>query len=425
MSHYATGMRCTICRTGYGIQERRYTCPGCGPAGTLDVEYDYDRIAATWSKDEVAALTADPTMWRYRPLLPVAADSEIPPLAVGGTPLYDTPRLAADIGVAQVWVKDDGRQPTASLKDRASAMTLVKAAEEGADVITTASTGNAAAALAGLSASMGRRCVIFVPKSAPPAKIAQLHAYGATVVLVNGTYTDAFELATEAVDVFGWYNRNTGINPYTTEGKKTVALEIAEQLGWKMPDAVFVSVGDGSIIGAVHKGFADLHRMRWINRMPRIFGVQAAGSDYLVQAYENGEDVVTKPPILATTRADSISADLPRDRVKAMRAVTTTHGAFVRVTDDDILSAVPRLARLTGVFAEPAGAACLAGAAAARDAGLIDESTSVVLVVTGNGLKDVAAVMDSVTAAGSAAISIDADINALRAALEEQGITTS
>jgi len=420
MSHYATGLDCSICKVGYGIEDHPYTCGNCGPAGTLDVAYDYQRIAANWSKQDLA--DSDKTgMWRYLPLLPVDVDAALPPLSVGGTPLYEAPRIGKTLGVTSVFVKDDGRQPTASLKDRASAMAVVKAAESEAEIVTTASTGNAAAALAGLSASTGQRCVIFVPKSAPPAKVAQLLAFGATVVLVNGTYTDAFELATEAVDTFGWYNRNTGINPYMTEGKKTASLEIAEQLGWKVPDAVFVSVGDGSIIGGVHKGFSDLKRLGWTARIPRIFGVQASGSDYLVQAFEADEDVVTKPAITATTRADSISTDLPRDRVKAMRAVKSTNGAYVRVRDEQILDAIPELARLSGVFAEPAGAACLAGAHVARDSGLIAADSSLALIVTGNGLKDVAAAMDSAAAIGSVPITIDPDIEALKTALDEQG----
>ena len=165
----------------------------------------------------------------------------------------------------------------------------------------------------------------------------------------------------EASAAYGWYNRNTGYNPYMTEGKKTAGLEILEQLAWNPPDAIFVSVGDGSIIGGVHKAMKDAVALGWIEQSPRIFGIQSAGSDYLVQAFESGEDVLTKPPISADTVADSISADLPRDRIKAMAAVVDTGGAYVRVSDDEILAAVPLLARGSGVFAEPAGAAAHAG----------------------------------------------------------------
>jgi len=318
-----------------------------------------------------------------------------------------------------VWVKDEGRQPTASLKDRASAMAIVKAREAGAQVVTTASTGNAAAALSGLAASVGQANVIFVPASAPEAKIAQLLAYGSTVVLVEGSYGNAFELCMEASAEYGWYNRNTGFNPYMTEGKKTVVLEILEQLAWDAPDALFVSVGDGSIIGGLHKGVKDALALGWIERAPRIFGIQAAGSDYMVQAFERGEDVLTKPPITARTVADSISADLPRDRIKAMAAVKETGGAYLRVSDDDILAAVPLLARGSGVFAEPAGAASYAGLITAVDRGLIRPADRVAVLATGNGLKDVASAMRAVAAAGTKPIRVEPNLASLKAALQK------
>ncbi len=410
-------LACVVCGTTYRPDEVGYVCPDHGNEGILDVRYDYERIGARLSPDRLRA-SADPTMWRYRPLLPVAAGDEVPPLTVGGTPTYDAPRLASALGLGRVWVKDEGRQPTASLKDRASAMAVVKARSVGARVVTTASTGNAAAALSGLSASVGLRNVIFVPASAPEAKIAQLLAYGSVVVLVDGTYGDAFELCMEAAAHYGWYNRNTGYNPYMTEGKKTAMLEILEQLGWEPPDAVLVSVGDGSIIGGLHKGLKDALALGWIERTPRILGVQAAGSDYLVQAYENGEDVLTKPPIVADTVADSISADLPRDRIKAMAAVTETGGAYLRVTDDEILAAIPALARGSGVFAEPAGAAAHAGLVAAVDRGLVTAGERVVVLSTGSGLKDVAAAMRAVAAGGTEPIRIAPSLDALTNALD-------
>ena len=294
-----------------------------------------------------------------------------------------------------------GRNPTASFKDRASAIAVVKAGESGAEIITTASTGNAAAALAGLCASVGQSNVIFVPKSAPQAKIAQLLVFGSTVMLVDGTYDDAFDLCLEVADAYGWYNRNTGYNPYMSEGKKTVSYEIAEQMEWHAPDAVFVSVGDGCIIGGVHKGFRDLLALGWIDQMPRIYGVQATGSNYLAEAWEKGEDVLTKSPIQAQTVADSISAGLPRDRLKAMAAVTETGGAYVTVGDDEILAAIPALARGVAVFAEPAGSTAYAGLVKATVEGLVSPEERIVVINTGNGLKDVPAAMKSVTAVGS------------------------
>ncbi len=343
-------------------------------------------------------------------------------MTVGGTPTYDAPRLADQAGVGRLWVKDEGRQPTASLKDRASAMAVVKAQEFGASVVTTASTGNAAAALSGLCASVGQPNVIFVPESAPEAKVAQLLAYGSTVVLVQGNYSDAFDLCMAAAESHGWYNRNTGFNPYMTEGKKTAMLELLEQLDWESPDAVFVSVGDGSIIGGLHKGAKDALALGLIESIPRIYGIQAAGSDFMVQAFESGEDVLDKEPIAAETVADSISADLPRDRIKAMAAVTETGGAYIRIPDEVILEAIPTLARGSGVFAEPAGATAYAGVVAAVDQGLVGPSDRVAVLSTGSGLKDVASAMRAVTSVGTTPITVPPDLAALDAALEEKGI---
>jgi threonine synthase len=410
------GLACVVCDATYPADFAGYVCPRHGDEGILDVRYDYEQIGSTFTKESLAE-NHNHTMWRYGPLLPIASDSRVPPLTVGGTPMYHAPRLAAAAGVGRVLVKDEGRQPTASLKDRASAMAVTKALEQKADVVTTASTGNAAAALAGMAASVDLDSVIFVPASAPEAKIAQLLAYGSTVVLVEGSYSDAFDLCMDAATEFGWYNRNTGYNPYMTEGKKTAGLEILEDLGWEVPDAIFVSVGDGSIIGGVHKAVKDALALGWIDSAPRIFGIQAAGSDYLVQAFESGDDVLTKPPIEADTVADSISADLPRDRVKAMAAVTETNGAYLRVSDDEILAAIPQLARGSGVFAEPAGAAPYAGLLAAADRGLVGSQDRVVVLATGSGLKDVASALRAVEAAGTEPIRVEPALDALKAAL--------
>ncbi|MCP4362344.1 MAG: threonine synthase [Chloroflexi bacterium] len=405
---HITSLKCLICGKEYQPDTVAYVCPDHGNEGILDVRYDYDRIAQTISRTSLAT-NQENTIWRYKPLLPVVPGAETPPLAVGWTPLYKTDRLANELGLHSLWVKDDGRNPTASFKDRASAIAIVKAREVATDpairnpqsaIITTASTGNAAAALAGLCASVGQPNVIFVPAAAPQAKIAQLLAFGATVLLVDGTYDDAFDLCLQAAAEFGWYNRNTGYNPYMTEGKKTVSLEIAEQLNWQAPDVVFVSVGDGCIIGGVHKGFKDLLALGWIEQMPRIIGVQAAGSNYLAEAWKNREDVLTKPPIQAETIADSISAGLPRDRIKAMTAVTQTNGAFITVSDEEILAAIPKLAWGCGVFAEPAGATAYAGLVKAVDQNLVWPRDRIVVINTGNGLKDVQSAMKAVAGVG-------------------------
>ncbi len=398
--YHVKHLKCLICSRTYRPDEIDYICPEHGNEGIVDVVYDYGPIQDAISPEGLKS-SLEGTIWRYRPLLPIEPDSPVPPLAVGWTPLYETPRLAADLGLKHLWVKDDGQNPTASFKDRASALAVVKAREKQAAVITTASTGNAAAALAGLCASIGQTSVIFVPASAPPAKIAQLLAYGATVMLVDGSYDDAFELCLEAAAEYGWYNRNTAYNPYMTEGKKTAAYEICEQLNWNAPDVILVSVGDGCIIGGIHKGLKDLLALGWIEKMPRLIGVQAEGSNYMAEAWENGEDVLAKRPIQANTIADSISAGLPRDRIKAMSAVRQTNGAYIQVTDEAILAAIPLLAQGSGVFAEPAGATAYAGLIEAINRGLVTRDERVVVVNTGNGLKDVQSAMKSVELSGN------------------------
>jgi threonine synthase len=409
------GLRCTICGAEYSTDQVEYVCPKHGDDGILDVVYDYEVVAKRLSPAELAAGAA-PSIWRYLPLLPVESHTAQELAAgtvlssVGWTPLYPAPRLATRLGLQDLWVKDDGRQPTASFKDRASAIAVVKTRELGYEVVTTASTGNAAAALSGLCAAVSQPNVIFVPRTAPQAKIAQLMVYGATVLLVDGTYDDAFELCLKAAPAFGWYNRNTAYNPYMSEGKKTVAYELCEQLSgkgnratkgqsgapWLTPDVVMVPVGDGCIIGGVHKGFKDLLALGWIERMPRIMGVQAAGSSPLVDAWEGGLEGWEMEPVRAHSVADSIVAGLPRDRIKALRAVRDSGGAFVRVSDEEIIAAIPVLAQGCGVFAEPAAAAAYAGLVQAVGQGLVAPDERVVALATGSGLKDITTAMKSV-----------------------------
>jgi threonine synthase len=398
MSHpFVSHFQCTICGTQYEPDGVTYTCPTCGLAGTLDIVYDYRKLRKTITSKQLTK-KAPQTMWRYGPLLPIIEPAYIPPLPIGWTPLLKADRLANLLVQKRIWLKDDGRNPTASLKDRASAMVVARALQMKASVVTTASTGNAAAALAGVCASVGMRAVIFVPAKAPPAKIAQLLVYGATVLLVDGTYDQAFDLCVQAAEEYGWYCRNTGMNPYTSEGKKTASLEIAEQLGWKAPDVLIVSVGDGSIIGGQYKAWYDLHQLGWIEKMPRLIGVQAEGSSSVAKAWREGSYPATMEPGPADTVADSISASLPRDRVKAVRAVKETKGAYVTVSDQEIIAAIPEVAQHSGVFAEPASAAAYAGLKQARKEGLITPEDKVVLLLTGSGLKDINSAMKSVGA---------------------------
>ncbi len=413
-------LECLVCGKTYNSAVQDETCPDHGALGTLDVAYNYDLVGSWLTRGRLAE-DRNLTMWRYLPLLPVAPFTPLPPLTVGWTPLYRAPILERRLGLRELTVKDDGRQPTASYKDRASAVAVVRAAARKADVVTTASTGNAAAALSGLCASVGQPNVIFVPESAPPAKVAQLLAYGSTVFLVEGSYDDAFDLCVSVAAKYGWYNRNTGMNPFMTEGKKTAMLELFEQYNGDLPDAVFVSVGDGSIIGGLHKGLKDLLALRWIDRVPRLFGIQSEGSSYLVQAWENDEDVLTKPPAPAQTVADSISSSLPRDRIKAMAAVKQTDGAFLAVTDEEILAAVPALARGSGVFAEPAAAAAFAGLIKAVELDLVGSNDRVAVMSTGNGLKDVSSAMRAIAEAGIEPHRVPPDLDAVVDALERSG----
>jgi threonine synthase len=290
----------------------------------------------------------------------------------------------------QLWVKDDTRNPSGSTKDRASFLVVGKAREYGCRTVAAASTGNAATALAAVAAASGIRAVVFVPASAPEAKLVQMLSYGAFVLPVDGTYDDAFELCLAACEKFGWYNRNTALNPFTIEGKKTVALEIAAELAPECPDAILVPTGDGVILAGVGKGFADLKRSGLIDHVPRLLAVQPEGSSAIVDALRRGADTITPVPDAASV-ADSLTVQTPRNALQCLRVIRASGGAGVTVSDDAIIKAVADLARRTGVFAEPAGAASLAGLRAVLEQELVGRDERVVLLVTGTGLKDVPA----------------------------------
>jgi len=392
-------LRCISCGKEFEPSQIEYTCSVCGPRrGTLEVLYDYERLKTELTRTGFAQ-SGRSSMWRYLPLLPVQQPALIQPLRVGWTPVYRFPAVAERLGIKDLYVKDDGQNPTGSYKDRASSIVVIKAQERQRDVVTCASTGNAASSLAGFSASTPLRTVIFVPKRAPEAKVAQLLIYGAQVFLVDGSYDDAYDLAAEAAAAFGWYNRSAAVNPYLVEGKKTGALELAEQTDWNPPDAVFVGVGDGSVISGLCKGFDELARLQLIDKVPRVYGVQANGSAPIAAAFRtyDGTGDVPIHDVRAETIADSICVGKPRDIVKAVKYVHANGGGFVTVSDDEILAAIRDLARLTGVFAEPAGAASLAGLRKLVDTGhLAIESAAI--IVSGNGLKDVASAQQAIAA---------------------------
>ncbi|MGB2963072.1 MAG: threonine synthase [Anaerolineales bacterium] len=394
------GYSCSICGKEYQPGEVSYTCPEDN--GILDVILDYQDL----KKKTTAELINqnEPSLWRYFPLLPVSnliGDGTILRSA-GWTPTFSPPQLKKALGVEQLWVKDESSNPTASFKDRASAILVARAKEIGAEVIVTASTGNAGAALAGMAAAVDQESVIFAPKNAPPAKIAQLLIYGARVILVDDNYDAAYKLSLEATEEFGWYNRNTGYNPFTAEGKKTAAYEIWEQVllsnQLSKPLCVFVSVGDGNIISGIHKGFKDLFEIGQIQHMPRIFGIQSTGSAAITNAYDSGKEKINA--VAADTLADSISVNLPSDGLRALRAATQTNGAYIAVEDSAILTAISDLGKV-GVFAEPAGATSLAGLKQALKDGLVKGDDPILVLNTGSGLKDVKAAMQ---AAGEAPV---------------------
>lgn len=384
-------LRCVSCDRTYTPDPARYVCDACGPLrGTLDVRYDYPDLRRRLARGSFA-VSGHCGHWRYLELLPVPAPGPAGVLRVGWTPLYEPPRLRRHLRMPHLFIKDDGLNPSASFKDRASAVGVARALEVGATAITAASTGNAAASLATLASSVGLPTYIFVPRGAPRGKLVQLLMHGATIFEVQANYDTAFDLCLEASARFGWYSRNTAYNPYLGEGKKTAALEICEQLGWAVPARVFVSAGDGCIFSGLWKGFRDLQEVGLVDRLPRMMGVQAAGAAPLVKAFAEGK--AEAAPMEPRTQADSISVGVPRDQVKALRAARESGGTFVAVTDDEIFAAQRTLARQAGIFGEPAGVAALAGLIQMVEAGRVGREETVAVLVTGHGLKDVDAAL--------------------------------
>jgi threonine synthase len=401
------GYKCSLCGTEYLQGQVTYTCPQDG--GNLDVILDFDSIKKKFQPEDITSRTEN-SLWRYLPLLPVGepAGHSTPLHVAGWTPVFALPRLAEKLNLKHLWLKDESRNPTASFKDRASAVVVTRAQELKSEIVVTASTGNAGAALAGMAAAVNQKAIIFAPKSAPQAKVAQLLVFGAQVILVDGSYDDAFDV--KAANEFGWYCRNTGYNPFTLEGKKTAAFEIWEwwikthqdwhQQGSALdnhaPLTIFVSVGDGNIISGIHKGFKDLLALGWIQNMPRIIGVQAQGSSAIANAFHADTEVIK--PISSNTIADSISVDLPRDGVRAIRATKETNGTYITVTDEEILGAIAELGKV-GVFAEPAGATAYAGLVKSTSMGVVRSDDPILVLNTGSGLKDVRAAMQAVQSA--------------------------
>jgi threonine synthase len=393
------GYQCSLCGKTYSPGELTYTCPADG--GNLDVILDYDRINKEGKLKEITS-SQDNSLWRYLPLLPVFDPGFLGTSlrVAGGTPILTPIKLGEELGIKKLWLKDEGRNPSASFKDRASAIVVARTRELKSEIVVTASTGNAGAALACMAAAVGQPAIIFAPKTAPQAKVAQLLIFGAQVILVDGNYDSAFDLTIEASKEFGWYCRNTGYNPFTLEGKKTAAFEIWETLlkdrKSNKPLTIFVSVGDGNIISGLHKGFKDLQKLGWLEQMPRIIGIQAEGSAAIYNAFHSGTEKII--PVNAVTIADSISSDLPRDGVRAIRAAKQTGGTYIKVTDDEIVRAIAKLGKV-GLFAEPAGSTAYAGLEKAVRENIIKHDDDILVMNTGSGLKDIRTAMQAVTAA--------------------------
>jgi threonine synthase len=381
---YIKQYRCTKCHETYPYDEKMNVCPHCKDDGILDIEYDYETIKNVMDKDYFSH-QKDQSIWRYLPLLPVGEKYINQTLKVGWTPLYQSKHLKEKYGVKKLFIKDEGLNPTQSLKDRASVIACVKALEMNQTTISCSSTGNAASSLAGNAAKLGLKTVIFVPERAPIGKLTQLLVYGSNLIKVQGDYKQAYQLSKEAIEHYGWYNRNAAINPHLVEGKKTVALEIAEQLNFELTDWVITSVGDGCTIGGVYKGFYDLKQLGLIDQIPKIMGVQSSGCSPFYDAFHEDRPLQETDEL---TIADSIAVGIPRNPIKGVDAVKKSHGTYVKVTDQKIMDAMVELGHLEGIFAEPAASASLAGMIKAREENIIKADDTVTVIITGNGLKD-------------------------------------
>ncbi|MFA7567663.1 MAG: pyridoxal-phosphate dependent enzyme [Alkalispirochaeta sp.] len=373
--------RCIQCGREYPVSADRLVCeecsrgqrPGMPPAGMLEVRLIGDPGTPDGRGDT----------WDVQDLLPVEK-KWFPPIPVGNTPLWEPARLRKMAGLPQLFLKDDTANPTGSLKDRASYLVAAFARREGIDRIVLSSTGNAGSSMCGIGAAAGLHVRLYLPAAAPPAKIVQSLQYGAEVIKVDGTYDDAHAESVRYLAEHGGLSRNTGHNPLTVEGKKTVSLEIFRQLGHRVPDYIFVPVGDGVILSGVYKGFEDLIALGLADRMPTVVAVQAEGSSAIARAFKTGEFDAPRP---ANTVADSISVDVPAGGYFALGRLQRHNGKAVVVSDEDILQAQYELASMSGLFAEPAASAAWAGCRAMNRE--IDRDATVVVLVTGSGLKDI------------------------------------
>ncbi|WP_376795848.1 threonine synthase [Thermogemmatispora sp.] len=374
-------LECVLCGSSYTPGSVNYTCPNCGPQGTLLVHYDYDQIRWNYHAE-----SRDPSIRRYRPFLPIPYGNRLPPLIVGGTPLYPAERLRKHLNMRNLWLKDETRNPSGSYSDRAAFVAASLALPEERRLIC-ASTGNSALALSLQAAAVGLSCQLLLPWRSARKLAGTLQLCGAKVFAVDGSYDDAFELSVEATGKFGWYNVNIGYNPYMVEGLKTVGLEIAEQLGHAVPDAILIPVADGGLISGIYRGFEDLRQLGVVRQIPRLIAVQTEGAPAFVRALEN--EAMRQPEAVApTTQIESLAVGQPHNGAMALRHVRQSGGFGITVSEEALRAARKELATLTGIFVEPAGAASYAALRQLLEEDKIKRHEMVVLLATASGQRD-------------------------------------
>lgn len=388
---YVTEIRCSKCSTKHDPGEMPVMCRR-GDLGRLDISYDYAGVRESLTKASLPGRARD--IWRWWELLP-ADPKRAARLGEGGTPLIRAERLGKELGLSKLYLKDETRNPTSSFKDRAMAVSVAKAVEKGVRTVTTASSGNAAAALAAYAAKAGLKVVAFVLDSASDAKVAQLTLFGAKVVKVKGIERGedpSVRMMMEAVKLKGWYPSPSfgPFNPYQVEGPKTISCELAEQFGWSPYDWLLAPTGSSCLLAGLWKGVRDLREVGLVDYFPRLVPVQPEGNSPLIRAIRSGTPPSEiRPEPSPHTVASGLSDPYPWDADSSIEGVRRTRGLGESVTDEEILRAVKDLARLEGIFAEPSGAAALAGARKLAESGTVDRGDSVVVLVTGSGLKDV------------------------------------
>jgi len=381
-------MHCIECGSEYAVNKRIYNCEKCG--GLIEVRIDEKALRGriekeTWSLRPIS-------VWKYKELLPILDEAKIVTLNEGGTPLYKCKRLGKELGIENLYVKNEGANPTGSFKDRGMTVGVSKALELGVKAVVCASTGNTSASLAAYAAKAGLPCIVLIPAGKIAlGKLAQAMMHGAVVVAVKGNFDDALKLATEASKQTGLYLLNS-INPFRIEGQKTAAFEICDQFKWQTPDRVILPVGNAGNITAYWKGFKELKALGLIEKTPRMVGVQAAGASPIAKAYATNSAAI-EPVKNPETIATAIRIGNPVNWKRALTALRESNGEALTVTDEEIVNAQKLLARKEGIFVEPASAASLAGLKKLVENNEVEREETVVCVATGHGLKDPEAAM--------------------------------